>query len=106
MTGTTSWGAGAIDAARGVPPRAGAGAGVGEALTTDAAAGVSATDGADTALGGAKLVISTASAPEATKKLIDGLDVDGTLLLLQVDGQELGIAPSMSGLFEISLGLL
>ncbi|KAI0761188.1 GroES-like protein [Trametes elegans] len=45
------------------------------------------------ALGGAKLVISTASAPEATKKLIDGLDVDGTLLLLQVDGQELGIAP-------------
>ena len=33
-----------------------------------------------TALGGAKLVISTASAPEATKKLIDGLDVDGTII--------------------------
>ncbi|KAI0778898.1 GroES-like protein [Trametes elegans] len=47
------------------------------------------------ALGGAKLIIATAIAPEATKKLISGLDVDGTLLLLQIDGQEFGISPML-----------
>ncbi|KAI0640178.1 GroES-like protein [Trametes polyzona] len=44
-------------------------------------------------LGGAKLIMSTAIAPEATKKLIPALAVDGTLLLLAVDNQEIGVSP-------------
>ncbi|KAI0326751.1 GroES-like protein [Cubamyces sp. BRFM 1775] len=44
-------------------------------------------------MGGAKLIMCTATAPEATKKLIKGLDVDGTLLLLAVDNQEFGVSP-------------
>ncbi|KAI0830863.1 GroES-like protein [Trametes gibbosa] len=44
-------------------------------------------------LGGAKVIMCTANAPEATKKLIPGLAVDGTLLLLAVDSQEFGISP-------------
>ncbi|KAI0830828.1 GroES-like protein [Trametes gibbosa] len=44
-------------------------------------------------LGGAKGIMCTANSSEATKKLIPGLAVDGTLLLLAVDGQEFGISP-------------
>lgn len=44
-------------------------------------------------LGGAKVIMCTANAPEATKKLIPGLAVDGTLLLLAVDTREFGVAP-------------
>lgn len=44
--------------------------------------------------GGAKLIMCTASAPEATKKLIPGLAVDGTLLLLAVSNEEFGVSPS------------
>ncbi|EIW63877.1 GroES-like protein [Trametes versicolor FP-101664 SS1] len=43
--------------------------------------------------GGAKLIMCTASAPEATKKLIPGLAVDGTLLLLAVSNEEFGVSP-------------
>ena len=46
-------------------------------------------------MGGAKLIMCTATAPEATKRLIKGLDVDGTLLLLAVDNQEFGVSPRM-----------
>ncbi|KAI0370455.1 GroES-like protein [Pilatotrama ljubarskyi] len=44
-------------------------------------------------LGGAKLIMCTAAAPEATKRLITGLAIDGTLLLLAIDNQEFGISP-------------
>ncbi|KAI0354716.1 GroES-like protein [Trametes cingulata] len=44
-------------------------------------------------LGGAKLIMCTAAAPAATKKLISGLAIDGTLLLLAVDNQEFGVSP-------------
>ncbi|KAH9854323.1 GroES-like protein [Lenzites betulinus] len=43
-------------------------------------------------LGGAKMIMCTANSAEATKKLIPGLDVDGTLILLAVDSQEFGIS--------------
>lgn len=43
-------------------------------------------------LGGAKMIMCTANSAEATKKLIPGLDVDGTLILLAVDSQEFGVS--------------
>ncbi|KAI0355019.1 GroES-like protein [Trametes cingulata] len=44
-------------------------------------------------LGGAKLIMCTAIAPQATKRLIPALAIDGTLLLLAVGNQEFGVSP-------------
>ncbi|PIL31264.1 hypothetical protein GSI_05962 [Ganoderma sinense ZZ0214-1] len=46
-------------------------------------------------LGGAKVIMCTANAPELYPKLIPGLAVDGTLLMLAADNREFGIS-SMS----------
>ena len=45
------------------------------------------------ALGGAKVIMCTANAPELMQKLIPGLAVDGTLLLLTVDDKQFSISP-------------
>lgn len=45
-------------------------------------------------LGGAKVIVCTANAPEIHPKLIPGLAVDGTLLLLTVDDRQFSISSS------------
>ncbi|KAI0756221.1 GroES-like protein [Daedaleopsis nitida] len=44
-------------------------------------------------LGGAKVIMCTANAPELIERLISGLAVDGTLLLLSVDDKQFSISP-------------
>ena len=44
-------------------------------------------------LGGAKVIVCTASAPELMPKLIPGLAIDGTLLLLTIDDRQISISP-------------
>ena len=43
-------------------------------------------------LGGAKVIMCTANAPELHPKLIPGLAVDGTLLMLAVDDRQFSIS--------------
>ena len=50
-----------MEAALGVPPRAGAGAGVADALAADAAAGVSAIDVSDRAVGSVQDALACAA---------------------------------------------
>lgn len=44
-------------------------------------------------LGGAKVIVCTASAPELMPKLIPSLAIDGTLLLLTIDDRHISISP-------------
>ena len=57
--------------------------------------------GALQALGGAKVIMCTAPSSEAAQKLIPGLAVDGTLLLLMLESEPMTISPGF--LFKLSL---
>ena len=54
-------------------------------------------------LGGAKVIVCTANAPELHPKLIPGLAVDGTLLMLAVDDRQFSISSSTSDCPHLSL---
>ena len=45
--------------------------------------------------GGAKVIMCTAPNSEAAQKLIPGLAVDGTLLLLSLEGKPMTISPGL-----------
>ncbi len=45
------------------------------------------------ALGGAKVIMCTAPSSAAAQKFIPGLALDGTLLLLMLEGEPMAIAP-------------